>query len=130
MIHWALPILVIEMLLPFGLVAGFLAASGGAIHGTLEHGELFLAAGNATVTGGMVLATARIGPGANGAIQAISAMSVLAVPSYSFWALLASGIVASRVQSRPFAGWGGLVAIVLSLGVSFYFVLVASRGTK
>jgi hypothetical protein len=127
MLHGVIPIVLVALVLPIGLVAGVLALEGGGVKGALDHGELFLAAGNAAFTGCLVLASARLDQPVNALIAATVVFIVLVLPAYGFWGVLTALDVLDKTYSRYLAIIGGGIFAGVAMVVSLCFVRLSYR---
>lgn len=127
LLQGALPILIIGVLLPLGLIGLFRAAFGSPIVGTIEHGELYLSGGNAAFTGCLVFASSRIDIPAKVAMTVLPTLILLTLPCYALWALLS--VLTSRGQkySLAIATTGGAYAAGVCIVVGLIFVYFSHR---
>ena len=122
-----LPILMIGILLPLGLIALFRAALGSSMLGTIEHGELYLAGGNAAFTGCLVFASSRVDIPAKVAIGVLPALVLLTLPCYALWALLTVLTMRGEKYSSTIATTGGGYAAGLCIVIGLVFVYYSHR---
>jgi FlaA1/EpsC-like NDP-sugar epimerase len=115
-----IPIVIVGVLLPVGLIAAGLALSDGSAFDAIKHGELFLAAANAALAGCVALGAARTDRLALAVILAFLALLVIVIPSYVLWAILTVKELRNESYSESIAVVGGggmtLAAIVVALG--------------
>lgn len=110
LVQGVVSVLAISVLLPVGLVVLFLALRGRPVGGAIEHGELFLAGGNAAFVGAVGLFTARLEAGLNAAVAALLAIAFLVIPSYAAWAYLAVSALVGDSYSHAVAVASSAVA--------------------
>ena len=122
MLNWFLPVVVVGMCLPVGLIAGYLAMSNGHASAAIDHGELYLAGGNAGVTGCVVVLTSRLDRLLTSTIVSLTVILLGVVPCYSFWAYLTSKAVLGEAYDRTLATSGGGVAAFAGALVAFVLV--------
>jgi hypothetical protein len=127
LLNWCVAVLVVGVLLPLGMVAIFLEASSGSIGTTVEHGELFLVSGNATVTASTVLLATRLDQLLDAVIASFCAILLIAVPSYGIWAYMTTQSLLGGSYNLDFAVKGGWIMLAVGLTTSFAFVATAAQ---
>jgi hypothetical protein len=116
-----IPIVLVGIFLPLGLTAFMLALEKAPIGDALEHGELFLAAGNTAFTGCIVLVTSRTDRALNATIAALAIHIAIILPAYACWAFLTVHALLDMDYSKElalvgggiYAGLGAIVALIL-----------------
>lgn len=122
LVQGVLAIVVIGAVLPVGLVAQFLVFAGQPASGAVEHGELYLAAGNAVFLGCVLLATSDAHNGAGATIASLFALATFVLPCYGAWAFINVRVeMDERVAGAASYAWG-LPVLAVSLLVALSFV--------
>jgi len=127
LLQGALPILIIGAVLPLGLIALFRATLGSSLAGTIEHGELYLAGGNAAFTGCLVFASSRTDIPTTVVASVLPALALLTLPCYALWALLTVLTMRGTDYSSSIATAGGAYAASLCVLVGLVFVYFSHR---
>jgi len=130
LLQGVLPIVLIAVCLPLGLVVLFLAATAAPLRLAVSHGELFLAGGNASFAGCIVLLAARPDRALNAAIASLFALVLLVVPCYGLWAYISVDTLTKKSYATSVAEVGGAAWAVAGVVVSMAFVRYAYRPTK
>lgn len=110
-----LPILLMGVVLPIGLVALLLEIEGAPISDAVDRGELFLAGGNAAFTGCLVLISARPDKAVFASICTSFASIGVVLPCYAAWALITTAGARHADYSVDAAVKWGLAAAVAGL---------------
>jgi hypothetical protein len=126
MLRGVIPILLVSVLLPVGLITGFLVLREAPLRGAVEHGELFLAAANAAFAGCVVLVSSRTDKLLSSMITSFVTVVFIVVPCYAFWAGLTVQEVTHGRFSSDFAIVGGGSYAVVAILVALVFVWVSS----
>jgi hypothetical protein len=125
MINGVLPVLVLGIGAPVGLVAFCLAlkGKGAPIAVAVSHGELLLGAGNAALVGAFTYLAARPDKNAvNGTIGAIVYIVLGGMPNYVGWAYVTVAGIDRSGYSHGAATTYGLIAAGVTGLVSLWFV--------
>lgn len=122
-----MPIVVVGVGLPVGLVALFLAAKGNAADGAVAHGELYLSGGNAAFVGCVALFARHGKNRRNALIATLYVLMVLVVPSYAMWAFFATETILSESYSGVVAVQGGLVSAVGGALAGLTLICISQR---
>jgi hypothetical protein len=130
MLHAIIPIVLVGVVLPVGLVALFLAIDDQPISGAIDRGELFLAGGNAAFTGCLVLVAARPDRAVTASIVSLITSMFVVLPCYAAWAYVS---VASHQDAdysvEMVIDWSvaaAIVGVTLALGLAAYAFLSES----
>lgn len=117
----AIPIVVVGVLVPVGLVALFLALDAAPLARAVEHGELFLAAANSAFTGCVSLVAARRDKVLNATIASFVVLLMIVLPCYAAWAFLTVEELQGRQYSHALAvvGGGGMTIAAVIVALSF-----------
>jgi hypothetical protein len=127
MLQGVIPIVLVGVLLPVGLIACFLALENGSVRGAVEHGELFLAAGNSAFTGCVVLVASRTDQVLNATIASLVVLVLIVLPAYACWGLLTVQELLDKHYSTSLATVGGGSFAVLAIVVALVFVWLSHR---
>jgi hypothetical protein len=122
LLHGGIPIVIVGIVLPLGLIAFFLAMQNEPIKGAVEHGELFLSAANAGFTGCLVLLVSRADESVNALIAALVALLLIMLPAFTCWAFLTAQGILDKDYSEQFAIIGGGSYALLATVVALVFV--------
>jgi hypothetical protein len=116
-----IPVLVVGVLVPLGLIAGFLALDETSAIDAVTHGELFLAGGNAAVTGCVALVATRHDNLLWATIAAFGVLLAIVLPCYGFWAFLTVQEMQDNDYSESLAviGGGGFALVAVSVAMAF-----------
>jgi hypothetical protein len=117
-----LPIFLIGIALPIGLVALVLWLDGASASEAIDHGELFIAGGNAAFTGCLVLVSARPDKALGASIVSMFVCTVVVIPCYVAWALISTADSRAAEVSADKAMQGGWIAA--AAGLLFAVVMV------
>jgi hypothetical protein len=126
MLRGVIPILLVGVLLPLGLILGFLVLREAPLRGAVENGELFLAAANTAFAGCVVLVSSRTDKLLSSMITSFVTVAFIVVPCYAFWAGLTVQEVTHGRFSSAFAIVGGGSYAVVAILVALVFVWVSS----
>lgn len=124
-LNWLLPVAVIGVALPMLLVALLLLAGDQDASGAFTHGELFVGAANASVTGATVLLVARYDEPASALVGAMLIILLISLPSYAISAYMTTQALLDKPYSHDFATRGGAVATAVALAASLACVFAA-----
>jgi hypothetical protein len=113
---------VVGACLPIGLVVMFLAIRTSPLSNAVQHGELYLAGGNAAVVGCVSLMAARPENPANAAISALFVVTLIVGPCYAFAAYFSVQGIVHQTVSHGVAVAGGVVAAFVGVCVALVFV--------
>lgn len=127
LLQGVIPIVLVGIVLPIGLIACFLGLEESPLQGAVKHGELFLAAGNAAFTGCVVLVAARSDIIINAVIASFVVLITIVVPGYACWALLTVQGLLAKPYSESLAIFGGGFFVVIASVVALTFVKLAYR---
>ena len=127
LLQGVLPVMLVAVLLPIGMICFFLALRAMPISDAFAHGELFLAGGNAAFAGCIVLVAARPDEAVNAAIAAIFSLVLLVLPCYGIWAFISVGLLAGDTYVSSLVEVGGGAWAVAGITVSMAFVRYAYR---
>jgi hypothetical protein len=130
LLNWMLPVVIVGVALPIVLVMGFLIGAGGSAGEAVNHGELFLAGGNAVVSGCVVLLSSRYDRLMDATIASLIVILILVVPAYAFWAYLTTEALQKNHYNEHIASQGGGVAALVGCIVAFVFVRLSYRSTN
>lgn len=120
-----LPIVVVSVCLPLGLVALFAAIAAAPLRLAVSHGELFLAGGNASFAGCIVLLAGRPERAVTAAIASLYALILLVVPCYGLWAFISVDTLTGQKYDLNLAELAGAGWAVAGIVVSMTFVRYA-----
>lgn len=127
MLQGVIPIVLVGIALPIGLIALVLAIENAPVGGAFDHGALFLAAGNAAFIGCVSLIAARSDRPINAMIASMVVLVSIVVPAYACWAVLTVRSLLEMEYSQFLAvGVGGAYA-ALSAIVALVFVWLSYR---
>lgn len=126
-LHGVIPIILVGAVLPIGLTAAFLAMQQEPLIGAIEHGELFLSAGNAGFVGCLVLLGSRTDAAVSVALASMCALILIMVPAFCFWAFLTVQSSLDKDYSEQFAIIVGGAYAVLASAVALVFVWLSYR---
>jgi len=127
MLQGVIPVILVGIVLPIGLIALALAIEDAPIRGAVDHGALFLAAGNAGFIGCVSLIASRVDRAVNAMIASIVVLVLIVVPAYACWAILTVRSLLEMEYSEFLAvGVGGAFA-VLAIVVALVFVRLSYR---
>lgn len=126
LLQGVLPVLV-AVVVPIGLTAFFLGLKGMSLREAIDHGELFLAGGNAAFAGCVVLIAGRPDEAINAAIAAIFALVLVVLPCYGLWAYVSVGSLAGETFVKSFVEIAGGMWAVAGVAVSLAFVRYTYR---
>jgi hypothetical protein len=121
--QWLLPVIVIGIAAPIGLIAAGLALDNFSLKTALDNGELWLVGGNSLATSAcllMALRRDRIEAG----ISALLAGGLF----YYCWATVSTQTIEHRPVDLRLAVDGGWIALGLGVVVSLVFTLLAWSG--
>jgi hypothetical protein len=127
LLQGVLPVMLVSVLLPIGLICFFLALRAMPISDAFSHGELFLAGGNAAFAGCIVLVAARPDEALNAAIAAIFSLVLLVLPCYGIWAFISVGLLDGDAYVKSLVEVGGGAWATAGVIVSMAFVRYAYR---
>jgi uncharacterized membrane protein YidH (DUF202 family) len=127
MLVGVIPVVLVGVVLPLGLIAGFLALDEGSPMEAVTHGELFLTAGNAAVTGCVALVSARHDRLINATIASFVVLLGIVLPCYGAWAFLAVQELQDRAYSEALAVIGGAGMTIAAVSVALVFVRLTCR---
>jgi hypothetical protein len=113
---------VVGACLPTGLTLLFLASRSSSLIHAVEHGELYMAGGNAAVVGCVCLMAARPDRAANAAIASLFVVTLLVGPCYACVAYFAVQGVEHESVSHSVAVGGGAAAAGAGILVALAFV--------
>jgi hypothetical protein len=130
MLHGVIPVLLVGLLLPLGLVGLFLAADNGEAGAAIKHGELFLAAGNAAFTGCVVLVSSRLDQLLNAVIASLVVLVLIVVPAYGCWSFLTAQQLLQKPGSENLAIVGGGCFALVAIAVALVFVRLSYTPTQ
>lgn len=127
MLQGVIPIVLVGIALPIGLVALVLAIENAPVAGAFDQGVLFLTAGNAGFIGCASLIASRSDRPVNAMIASMVVLVSIVVPAYACWAVLTVRNLLGMEYSHFLAvGVGGVYA-VLSAIVALVFVRLSYR---
>lgn len=127
-VQGVLPIIVAGLVLPIGLVALFLAATGDSPSPAVSRGELFLAGGTAGFIGALVFATARQSTGRSVAVFTVLVLWVL--PTYALWAFMAVREIQGHENPTAVVETGGFVCSTFGVCTGLALVVLAYPGVR
>jgi|GEM_PF-2997981 len=110
-----IPIALIGIVLPIGLPALILGLDGTPLEDAINHGELFLAAGNMSFTGCVVLVAMRPDRALTVSIFNSLVFGGVVMPSYLGWVHIATSVTREAEYSTDAAVRWGLVALAAAL---------------
>jgi FtsH-binding integral membrane protein len=121
-----IPIVLVGLVLPVGITAFFLAIENAPARAAIEHGELFLAAGNSAFTGCIILASSRYdSPYAVGVTLVV--LLAFVFPAYGGWAVMTVQDILHKPYSVDIATvWGTTGATVAAI-IALVFVRLSYR---
>lgn len=124
------PILLIGVVLPIGLVALLLLIDGASLSGAVDHGELFLAGGNAAFIACLLLMSARPDRAMGVFVVCQLAFVLVVLPSYAAWAHVTALSAQHDDYSEAMTVQGGLVATAAGLIVAIICVVYSFWSPK
>ena len=127
-VQGVLPIVVAGLVLPIGLVALFLAATGDSASPAVSRGELFLAGGTAGFIGALVFATARQTAGRSVAVFTVLVLWVL--PTYALWAFMAVREIQGHANPTAVVETAGFVCSSVGVLTGLALVVLAYPGVR
>lgn len=130
LLQGVLPIVIVGVALPVGLVALFLAVKGASASGAIKHGELYLSGGNAAFTGCVALFSGRRGDRASVAIATLYVLMVVVVPCYATWAFFATQTALGETYSGTLATDGGAVSALAGSIVALTLIKLSQPGSE
>jgi len=130
MLQGVIPIVLVGMALPIGLVACFLIVHEKPIMGAIDHGELFLVAANAAFGGCFVLVFSRPDQLVNAIIATFVTIIGIVVPCYALWAGLTVQVLMERPLTSDWIVIGGSGYAVIAMLVALSFVWLSYRPTS
>jgi hypothetical protein len=121
LLQGVIPIILIGIALPIGLIALVLALESAPIRGAVDHGELFLCASNAGFIGCSALIASRSDRAINSMIASIFVLGGIIVPGYVGWSVL----TVQGLLDKPYSDFlaivigGGLTLLASTVGLVF-----------
>jgi hypothetical protein len=126
LLQGVIPIVLVGLILPVGMTAFFLGIENASASAAIEHGDLFLAAGNSAFTGCIVLAASRH-DSPYAMIVTVAVLLAFVFPAYGAWALLTVQQILHKPYSTDIATvWGGIGAVVAAI-IALVFVRLSYR---
>ncbi|MBK5220040.1 MAG: hypothetical protein JJE35_09690 [Thermoleophilia bacterium] len=125
MLQAVLPILLIGIILPIGLVVLLLWIDGSELSEAVDRGELFLAGGNAAFTGCLILLAARPDKAVGASISSMVVVIMVVLPCYVAWAHISTASARHAEYATSSALEGGVVAAAVGILLAAVLVLVA-----